>query len=140
MSLPEGRLVETAFSVGSGRTALRGLLSGDPSITAVICGNDILALGALVESAARGVNVPRQLSVTGFDDIELAGEISPSLTTIHIPTAEIGRRAAERLLARLEGCRVKRGEELRVDLVVRESSGPPPGSEARASPQTVPRR
>lgn len=127
LALADDHFVETAFSVGSGRVALRELMARDPSITAVVCGNDILALGALVEAAARGIAVPRQLSVTGFDDIELAGEISPALTTIHIPTAEIGRRAAERLLARLEGRKVKRGEELPVDLVIRESSGPPPG-------------
>lgn len=128
LALAEDHLVETAFSVGSGRAALRELLARDSSVTAVVCGNDILALGALVEAAASGVAVPRQLSVTGFDDIELAGEISPALTTIRIPTAEIGRRAAERLLARLEGRKVKRGEELPVDLVIRESSGPPPAS------------
>ena len=127
LALAQERLVETAFSVGSGRAALRALLERDPAITAVACGNDILALGALVECAARGLSVPGRLSVTGFDDIELAGEISPALTTMHIPTAAIGRRAAERLLARLEGRRVPRGEELPVELVVRESSGPPPG-------------
>lgn len=127
LSLTESRLIETAFSVGHGRAAVRRLLETHPSITAVICGNDILALGALVECAALGRKVPGDLSVTGFDDIELAGEISPALTTIRIPTAEIGRRAAGRLLARLEGRRVERGEELAVELVVRESSGPASG-------------
>lgn len=62
----------------------------------------------------------------GFDDIELAAEVSPPFTTIHIPTAEIGRRAAERLLARLAGKRVPRAEEVAVELVVRASTGPAP--------------
>ncbi len=59
LALPEARIVETAFSVACGRAALRGLLEADASITAAICGNDILALGALLECASRGLAVPK---------------------------------------------------------------------------------
>jgi LacI family transcriptional regulator, galactose operon repressor len=126
LSLPEHRYVETAYSVSNGRAALAALLARDPAPTAIACGNDLLAFGALLECAARGIAVPAQMSVTGFDDIELAAEVSPPLTTIHIPTADIGRRAAERLLARLAGESVARAEEVTVELVVRGSTGARP--------------
>ena len=135
--LPGSRVVETAFSVARGRTALRALLDADPGLTAVICGNDILALGALLECSARGLAVPGDFSVTGFDDIELAAEVSPSLTTVRIPTAQIGARAGERLLARLAGKRVAKSEEVPVELVLRESTGPAP---RRARPKAAARR
>lgn len=126
VELPAHRCVETTFAVASGRAALGELLALASPPTAIVCGNDILALGVLFECAARGVAVPRELSVSGFDDIELAAEVSPPLTTIRIPTASIGRRAAERLLARLAGKRVPRVEEVPVDLVERASTGPAP--------------
>ena len=123
LELPAHRCIETAFSVASGRAALAELIARDPAVTAIVCGNDILAFGVLFECVARGIVVPRELSVAGFDDIELAAEVSPPLTTIHIPTASIGRRAAERLVARLAGRRLPRVEEVPVDLVVRGSTG-----------------
>lgn len=128
LELPAHRYVETAFSVSHGRAAMAELLARDSSPTAVACGNDLLAFGALLECAARGIAVPGRMSVAGFDDIELAAEVSPPLTTIHIPTADIGRRAAERLLARLAGKRVMRAEELSADLVVRDSTAAVPRS------------
>ena len=69
--------------------------------------------------------MPRRLSVTGFDDIDLAGEFAPALTTLRIPVAEIGRLAAERMLARLSGRDVPRAQEVPVDLVVRASTASP---------------
>ena len=136
LSLPDHRYVETAFSVSSGRSALGELLARGSAPTAIACGNDLLAFGVLLECAARGIAVPQQLSVAGFDDIELAAEVSPPLTTMHIPTAFIGRRAAERLLARLAGKRVARVEDVPVDLVIRGSTGPAP-STGRAAPKSA---
>jgi len=124
LRLPAHRYVETPFSIASGRSAVGALLDRDDAITALVCGNDLLAFGALLECAARGIGVPARVSVAGFDDIELAAEVAPPLTTLHIPTTDIGRRAAERLLARLAGKRVPRSEEVPVQLVIRASVGP----------------
>ena len=124
LRLPDHRYVETAFSIGSGRAALGTLVARDDAFTAVVCGNDLLAFGVLLECAARGIAVPDRVSVAGFDDIDLAAEVAPPLTTIRIPTTDIGRRAAERLLARLAGKRVRRVEDVPVDLIVRGSTGP----------------
>jgi LacI family transcriptional regulator len=147
LRLPDHRYVETAFSIGSGRAALGKLAGRDDSFTAVVCGNDLLAFGVLLECAARGIAVPGRVSVAGFDDIDLAAEVAPPLTTIRIPTTDIGRRAAERLLARLAGKRVRRVEEVPVDLVVRGSTARVGGPRRKAatgrvlvSPQVRPSR
>ena len=132
LELPAQRCLETSFSVAGGRAALGQLLARAPAPTAVVCGNDILAFGVLFECATRGIAVPAEMSVAGFDDIELAAEVSPALTTIHVPTATIGRRAAERLLARLAGKRMPRVEEVPVHLVERASTGPVPRAGSRA--------
>jgi len=125
LSLAPELVLETSFSIASGRRALAELLGTGRRFTAVACGNDILAMGVLIEAAARGIAVPGGLSVAGFDDIDLAAEYTPSLTTVHLPVAEIGRDAAERMLARLAGKAVPRVEEVKVELVVRASTGRP---------------
>jgi DNA-binding LacI/PurR family transcriptional regulator len=70
--------------------------------------------------------VPQSLSVMGFDDIDMASGTSPALTTVRVPAAEIGRRAAARMLARLAGESVLHVEQLPAELVVRASTGPVP--------------
>jgi LacI family transcriptional regulator len=117
------RLVETQFSIRHGRDALSAILEKRDGISAVVCGNDILAVGVLVEAAARAIPVPGELSVTGFDDIDLAREWTPALTTVRLPVAEIGQRAAERMLAQLDGTPIPRTEKVDVELVVRASTG-----------------
>ena len=91
----------------------------------MICGNDVLAIGALAECHERRLQVPEQISVTGFDDMEMAAVVTPALTTVHFPTAELGALAAQHLLARLAGQPVALRTELPVELVVRASTAPP---------------
>ncbi len=123
----DGRIVETTFSLGHGRAALRELLERPEGLdfTALVCGNDLLALGAMLECRERGIRVPEDLSITGFDDIELAAELPPGLTTLHVPSGEVGRRAAARLLERLAGRKVPREDKVPVELVVRGTTAPP---------------
>jgi LacI family transcriptional regulator len=104
---------------------LREVLRGTPRPTAVVCGNDVLAIGALAECNAQGLAVPREISLTGFDDLEMAAVVTPALTTVHFPTAELGTFAGQHLLARLAGRPVEQRTELPVDLVVRGSTAPP---------------
>jgi LacI family transcriptional regulator len=66
------------------------------------------------------------MSITGFDDLPLSANLQPPLTTLHIPAAEMGRRAAEYLLARLGGKPMPRSTELEVGLLVRGTTAPPP--------------
>ncbi len=79
------------------------------------------------EYARRGIDVPRQMSVAGFDDIEMAAVATPPLTTVRVPAADIGRLAAERMLGRLAGEHVAAVEEVRFELIVRGSTGRAPG-------------
>lgn len=125
IELGAGRVVETEFSIRHGRRAFLELLGRGERFTALVCSNDLLALGALTECVRRGVRVPGELSVAGFDDIDLAGEFTPALTTVRVPAAEIGRLAAERMLARLAGRQVPKVEEVRADLLIRDSTGRP---------------
>ncbi len=122
------RIVETTLTLRHGRAALRALLDRPEGrdFTALACGNDLLALGALLECQERGIRVPGELSITGFDDIELAAELPPGLTTLHIPSANIGQRAAARLLERLAGREVEREEQVPIELIVRGTTGPAP--------------
>ena len=125
LKLPAKRVVEATFSIANGRAALASLLDRAPGFTAVIGGNDPLAIGALLECRARGIEVPRDMSIAGFDDIELAGELAPGLTTVKVPSADIGRASAQRLLARLEGKRVPQLKEMPAPLVVRGTTARP---------------
>ncbi|MGE4247693.1 MAG: substrate-binding domain-containing protein, partial [Parvibaculaceae bacterium] len=125
LEVPKEMLIERPYRIAEGQFALRALVAMTPRPTAIVCGNDQLALGALVECGRRRIAVPRDLSIVGFDDLEFAGQIAPSLTTIHVPAEEIGLRAAEYLLARIGGQPFAVTTEVPVNLIVRESSGPP---------------
>lgn len=78
---------------------IRALLALDDPPTAIFAANDNLALVALEELRRHGLDVPRDIAVVGFDDIDIAAQSSPPLTTVRIPLAELGRRAAELVLA-----------------------------------------
>jgi LacI family transcriptional regulator len=127
IELAPGRIVETEFSLAHGRRAFLELADRGQRFTALVCSNDVLALGAMTECLRRGVRIPGELSVAGFDDIDMAGEFTPALTTVHVPAAEIGRLAAERMLARLAGHQVPKIEEVRAEVLIRGSTGRPPG-------------
>jgi LacI family transcriptional regulator len=127
LSLPPRWLVESPYTVQDARHATRRLLQTRPAPTALLCGNDVLAFGALLESAASGIDVPASLSVVGFDDLDLARQWRPALTTVHVPIEHMWTFAAEYLLGRLDGSvgePVQR--EIEVELVVRESTARPP--------------
>jgi LacI family transcriptional regulator len=120
------RLCERPYTVADGRSALRQLLSAPVRPTAVMCGNDVLAFGALFEAAAMGLRVPQDLSITGFDDLDLAGQMVPPLTTIRVPAAEMGRRAADQLVGVARGETAPQVTELEAAIVLRGSTGAPP--------------
>ena len=90
-------------TVAGGMQAMRSLLALRPRPTAVFCANDLVAIGALKVCAMAKVVVPRELSIVGCDDIELAQLVTPELTTIAIPAREMGARAARLLIRQLAG-------------------------------------
>jgi LacI family transcriptional regulator/LacI family repressor for deo operon, udp, cdd, tsx, nupC, and nupG len=82
--------------VAAGQSALVRLL--EAGVTAVFCSNDMIAIGVLMACQARGIAVPQQLSVVGFDDISLASYVTPALTTVRQPKVELGRLATQVML------------------------------------------
>jgi LacI family transcriptional regulator len=135
LELPAARLAERRYGIAPAREGLRQLLSTKPAPTAVICGNDVLAFGALLEAQRLGLAVPGDLSIVGFDDLELAAQVQPALTTVRVPAEDMWRCAAERLLAALQGDELPRATEIELALVVRGSTGPAPKVTAAAKRQ-----
>lgn len=86
-----------APTVAGGEQAARKLLNAHPQITALMCFNDLVAVGALQAAAELDRSVPNDLAVTGYDDIQLAALVTPSLTTCRVPREELGRCAAQQL-------------------------------------------
>jgi LacI family transcriptional regulator len=119
------RLVQTGdFNASGGYRGMQTLLKQSPRPTAVFGLNDLIAIGALHAIQEAGLRVPEDIALVGFDDIPLARLITPKLTTISQHQEQIGRRAAEMLLARLRGeVRMQgRTEEMPFELVIRESA------------------
>ncbi|AEF21711.1 MULTISPECIES: LacI family DNA-binding transcriptional regulator [Pseudomonas] len=94
-------VVDCAFTSPAGHAAAQVLLAGEQRPTAIFAGNDMIALGVLRAAAERGLQVPQQLSVVGFDDIEVSRYLHPALTTVGQRIGQLGEQAAERLLARI---------------------------------------
>jgi LacI family transcriptional regulator len=122
-ALGEGALsiIETPYEIDAGGDALEELMKREDRPTVVMCGNDVLAVGALRRAQDIGLKVPDDVSITGFDDIELARIVSPSITTVHVPHREMGRLAAVELVQIVENLSDGKSTELRSTLQVRES-------------------
>jgi DNA-binding LacI/PurR family transcriptional regulator len=106
--------------VSRGQAALRPLL--DAKATAVFCYNDMTAVGLMKACRAAGVRVPQDLSIVGYDDVELTNHVTPALTTMHQPRRQLGKQAMEMTLALLDGENRVLDQVLDARLVVREST------------------
>lgn len=114
-------VLETEYAVEIGRLAFDRLAKSGPLPSLVICGNDVLAVGVILGAQARGLNVPQDLSVVGFDDIDLATVVNPPVTTVHVPHGEMGRIAGEALLDLVETPDQPKRVELETYIVERGS-------------------
>ena len=137
IALPPGAVVEVPYGIADGRGGLRALLAYGRRFTALPCTTDVIAFGALAECRARGIAVPDDLSITGFDDLDPAAHLDPPLTTVVVPAEELGRRTADYLLDRIAGRPVPDRTELPASLVLRGSTAPPPGGRNRLPLQTA---
>jgi LacI family transcriptional regulator len=116
-------IVDSDFSIQGGREAMRRLLGAAPP-DAVVCATDRIAVGAMQAIQAHGWRVPDHIAVTGFDNSEFAIATDPMLTSAHFPVHEMGFRAAELLIRRIEGT-LEPGQErleIPIDLIVRGST------------------
>lgn len=116
------------FSLDGGRHAMERLLAAAPSLTAVFAASDEMAVGALGAALERGLRVPDDLSIVGYDDLIFSRIVHPPLTTVRQPLADMGRLASERLIARIKRESDADGSVIVPHtLVKRGSAGPPPG-------------
>lgn len=116
------------YRIGSGHALAHALLGEAERPTALVCGNDRMAVGAITAALERGLRVPQDVSIVGYDDQEdLADQISPGLTTVSIPHYEMGRIAVMHLLDALASGSAPVGATVPSFLVRRGSVAPPPG-------------
>ena len=95
-------VIETPYEIENGAKAFEELMTADNRPSAIMCVNDVLAAGAMQRAREMDIRVPGDVSITGFDDIELARLLTPQLTTVHVPHREMGRLAAEELVRMVE--------------------------------------
>jgi LacI family transcriptional regulator len=108
------------------------LLDESPDLTAIVAGNDLLAIGCYDALEARGINCPEQISIVGFNDMPFVDRLRPPLTTVRVPQREIGTVAADLMLQRLsDGSEAAREILLEPTLIIRGSTAPPPSGVAR---------
>jgi DNA-binding LacI/PurR family transcriptional regulator len=113
----------TPITIDDARDVALTLLDAQP--TAVMCDDDILAAGLYLAARERGLRVPKDLSVVGFDDMDFARVLEPPLTTVALDAEQLGASSFELLEARMAGKRVRRRVVLPAELLVRGSTGPP---------------
>ena len=126
-------VVERHYDIEEGAEAFELVMKSEPRPTVVMCGNDVLAAGALARAYQMGLKVPEDVSITGFDDIELAKILQPPLTTVHVPHRLMGRTAAEVLVQKIAGETETIVRELPVEIMLRGSLAPPHNAAADSS-------
>jgi LacI family transcriptional regulator len=124
IELPEHNILFGEWTESWGYEAVGHLVEQDPAVDAIFCGSDIIARGVMDGLRERGRKIPEDVAIVGFDNWEIiAAHARPPLTTVDMNLHDLGREAAQRLLARLEGDITAGTNRLPCTLVVRESSG-----------------
>lgn len=110
-------IIETPYSIENGATAFAELMKTPARPTVILCGNDVLGAGALKQAREMGLDVPNDISITGFDDIDIAEIIHPGLTTVHVPHRQMGKAAAEMLVGITE--KQQTAHRLELDIMIK---------------------
>lgn len=128
LDLPDTYVIERRHTIEGGRDALSQLMAHTPPPTAILCGSDVLAFGALTKCAQLKISIPDTLSLVGFDNQDFAAYLHPPLTTIDISSNEMGRQAGQYLIACLHGKPAQSFVELEAQLIVRRTTAVPPSA------------
>jgi len=116
--------------IASGREGMRRILADDTlRPTALVCTNDYIATGAMIEAKELGLAIPRDLSIVGFDDTDMSAHLDPPLTTARVPSRRMGEEIAKYIIGHLEDGRTARPPSLEAELIIRSSSSAPPGGQ-----------
>lgn len=128
--LAPGPIIARGESLEAGMEGARSLLSRVNRPTAIVAYSDVVAIGVMRAAHMLGLRVPEDVSIVGFDDIDVAAFVEPPLTTIRQPKREMGSEAVSWILARLDGSDLREHQTLPGSLIVRSSSGPAPAGQA----------
>jgi len=133
IDIPDHRIIDCAYNITEAKEKVRGLLTAPSPPTALVCGNDIIAHGAIYAAQSLGLELPRDLSIVGIGDFKGSAEIEPGLTTVRLPAKRIGRGAADMIATMIDG---RSPEPPRVllpsELMLRKSTCAPGESAVRA--------
>ena len=127
LTLEERHAQYGSISLEAAAGMMRKILATKPRPTAVVATNDVFAVGGMIACREQGVRIPDEISITGVDNTDLGATQTPALTSIRTPIVEIGRAAAEQLIARLEGREHVAFQMLPFELMERGSTASPPG-------------
>jgi LacI family transcriptional regulator len=125
IAIPPQHYAEGRWGIHEGKSLLRRVLQQPPYPTAVICTNAYLAVGALLECQRLEIRVPEQMSIVGYDEIEIMAELPITITTVRVSGEEVGQNSARVLLAMLREEQSGQPHECSAELLIRDSSGPP---------------
>lgn len=125
---PEDHAVQSLYSIAQAKTACRDLLARNLSLTALICGNDVIAQGAIAAAQELGLCIPQDISIIGIGDFVGSGDSYPALTTVRIPAQAIGAQAGQKLVESIAATDPAQITHLRfpVSLKQRGTTAPPP--------------
>jgi LacI family transcriptional regulator len=126
LDLPEAYVAYAPISLTAAEAGMNRLLDAPERPTAVVATNDVFAVGGMMACRKAGIRIPEDLSITGVDNTDLGATQTPGLTSVATPITEIGRAAAEQLVARLEGQPYEAFQSYPVRVVHRGSTGPCP--------------
>jgi LacI family transcriptional regulator len=116
--------------IASGRDGMRQIhADGKLRPTALICTNDYIATGAMIEARVLNLVIPQDLSIVGFDDIDMSAHLDPPLTTIRIPSRKMGDEIATYIIRLLGDGKAEPPSPLDAELIIRSSTAPPPPSQ-----------
>lgn len=124
MKAPTMHMIESSHKIIDGQLVMSFVLQSNANISAVICGTDTLAFGAMIEARLIGKRIPEDISITGINNAEFSAHLSPALTTIELDATAVGANAADYLLRKIEAQIVSRTIEIPFELIVRGSTGP----------------
>lgn len=125
LALDERHVAYAPISLAAAEAGMARLLAAPDRPTAIVATNDVFAVGAMMACRKAGVRIPQDMSITGVDNTDLGATQTPGLTSVATPITEIGRAAADQLVARLEGQACAPFQALPVELVHRGSTAPP---------------
>ena len=121
IAVSNSQIIEASYVFEEAGDAFEALIKEHPATTAILCGNDVLAVGALLRAQKRGFDIPKQISIVGFDDIEISNIVSPKLSTVHVPHKQMGHHSAQLIIDMLDGHPQAKSIELNPHFIHRES-------------------